>query len=488
MSRIRLLISTAILSILSSPLLSASLAANPRKPIEVKTPIGKDKDKVSYTRDISEFLADKCVGCHGSGLAESKFNMEEVSGMLKGGKKGPAIVPGKADASLLFKMAAHRVEPAMPPKEKPGNKPLTPEELGILKLWIDGGAKDDTAESGGAGAKASKPIELGELPPGVHPINAVDITGDGTRVAVGRANVVQVYDVESGRELISLGGHKDLIQSVRFSPDGSLLAAGSYQIVTLWNVPKARPAPAKPADAKKPDAKEQWTLRSTLGPHVFRVLALDFSPDGSLLATGGGDPSRTGELRLWEVKKGLPVHAFDQLHSDTVYSIRFSPDGKMLATASADKFVKLVDVQGRKFIRLFEGHTNHVLAVDWKSDGKRLVSGGADNAIKVWDVETGDVVKTIPAGGKPVTSVRWIPGKSEVLATTGDSKVKIWNPEGAGLSKDFDGPNDYVFAAAASTDGSRLAAGGSDGILYVWDGKTSKVLRKIEPAVSESKK
>ena len=71
-----------------------------------------------------------------------------------------------------------------------------------------------------------------------------------------------------------------------------------------------------------------------------------------------------------------------------------------------------------------------------------------------------------------------------MLATTGDAKVKIWNPEGTGLSKDFVGPNDYVFAASASTDGSRVAAGGSDGILYIWDGKTAKVLRKLEPAAS----
>ena len=158
--------------------------------------------------------------------------------MLKGGKRGPALVPGKADESLLFRMAAHRVEPVMPPKDKPGNPPLTPEELGLLKLWIDAGAKDDSAEHAGeAKAKAPKPIVLGELPPGVQPIIAVDMTAGGARVAAGRANVVQVYDVDSGLEIVSLGGHKDLIQSLRFSPDGSLLAAGSYQIVTLWNVP-----------------------------------------------------------------------------------------------------------------------------------------------------------------------------------------------------------------------------------------------------------
>lgn len=475
MPRANLLAVAAIGSILLGSPLFAQTTKTPPKPIEVKIPVRKDKGPVSYAKEVAEVLENKCAGCHGSALAESKLNMEEVAGMLKGGKHGPAIVPGKADSSLLFKMAAHQVEPVMPPKDKPANKPLTSDELGVLKLWIDAGAKDDSDESE---EKVAKPVELGALPPGVHPINAVDLTADGKLVAVGRADVVQVYDVETGRELISLGGHKDLIQSVRFSPDGSLLAAGSYQIVTVWNVPKGAAALKPETEAPK---KEEWTLRHTLGPHVFRVLAIDFSPDGSLLATGGGEPSRSGELKLWEIKKGLLVHSFDLLHSDTVYGIRFSPDGSKLATVSADKFVKVVDVPARKLIRAFEGHSNHVLAVDWKSDGKRLVSGGADHVLKVWDLDTGDLVKTIAAGGKAATSVRWIAGKAEALTATGDAKVKIWNPEGAELSKDFTGPNDYVFAVAASADGSRVAAGGSDGILYIWDGKTAKVLRKLEP-------
>ena len=187
---------------------------------------------MSYAKEIADILEDKCVGCHSAALAENRLNLESVAGMLKGGKRGPAIVAGKADESLLFKMAAHRVEPAMPPKDKPANKPLTPEELGLLKLWIDAGAKDDSAEAGKSRHEEPRTIELGELPPGVQPINAVDMTADGDRVAAGRANVVQVYDVDSGLEIVSLGGHKDLIQSLRFSPDGTLLAAGSYQIVT----------------------------------------------------------------------------------------------------------------------------------------------------------------------------------------------------------------------------------------------------------------
>src|SRR5262249_34561451 len=120
-------------------------SAGDLKPIAVRVPARKEP--VSYAREIATILDNKCVGCHSSALSESRLNLEEVAGMLKGGKRGPALVPGKAEQSGLFQMAAHRVEPVMPPQDKPVNRPMSPEELGLLKLWIDAGAKDDSAES-----------------------------------------------------------------------------------------------------------------------------------------------------------------------------------------------------------------------------------------------------------------------------------------------------------------------------------------------------
>jgi WD40 repeat protein len=743
-------------------LLALLLPADTPTPIEVSVP--KRAEPVSFANDVADILAAKCLGCHSSSLAESKLNLEEVAGMLKGGKRGPAIVPGKADESLLFKMASHRAEPVMPPKDKKEAKPLTPEELGLLKLWIDAGAKDDSAEV------QAKPIELGTLPPGVHPVVAVDMTADGKRIAAGRANVVQVYDADSGLEIISLGGHKDIIQSLRFSPDGKRLAAGSYQIVTVWNLPpggvqttfkghndqvkavavapdgssfvsagadnalrfwdpskesetarldlpaqalsvanapdgkslawggsdnlvhvvglpdrkeiltlKGHGGPVEgvafladgkhlvsvsadgtarvwtlPDDPSKPpaepvvlsghkgpihavavtrdgkgiitggedatarlwsldDRKEiwsfaghggpvlavavspdgstlltgsadktartfdlatgapgktlaghpgpiqavafspqgdrlvtagaeggikvweadsgrgviafghtpiapgnpppsvqgvaflgsgrivsasadktlktwtfegSWTEGRTLGPHVFRVLSLDFSPDGSLLATGGGEPSRSGEVKVWELNKGFLVRSFDGLHSDTVFGVRFSPDGQKLATGAADKFLKVVALIGGAELRSYEGHTHHVLAVDWRSDGKQLVSGGADNVLKVWDFDTGDQLRTLQAAGKQVTAVRWLPKKPTVAGASGDKLVRFWNADNTGIERNFGGPEDYVFgvAVAEGPDGLRVAAGGADGAVFLWKGDDTQVLRKLGPA------
>jgi WD40 repeat protein len=440
---------------------SVSLADAPQ-PIAVAIPT-RDKP-VSYAKEISDILDAKCVGCHGSALAEGKFKMEDVAGLLKGGKHGPAIKPGVSDESLLFKMAAHRVEPVMPPVDKKESKPLTPEELGLLKLWIDAGAKDDSAE-----APASPSITLRELPESVRPIVAVDLTEDGKIVAAGRGNRVFLYEVATGKELASLGGHKDIIQSLRFSPDGKKLAAGSYEYATVWDLPTDFATPI--GEPKR------------FGPHAFRVLAIDFSPDGKLMATGGGEPSRSGEVKIWDVSSGNLLRSLDSLHTDTVFGLRFSPDGAKLATASADKFLKVIRVEDGKDLKSFEGHTHHVLAVDWSGDGKQLVTGGADNVLKVWDFETGEQLRTLQAAGKQVTAVRWVPGRPLVAGASGDSKVKYWNPNGNGnVMRTFNGPSDYVFGVATSKDGKVVAAGGADGVLFVWNGDDGKVIRKVESA------
>jgi WD40 repeat protein len=758
-------------------------AALDLKPIPVSEP--RRGEAVSYSRQIAELLENKCTGCHGSVLAEKRLSLESVAGMLKGGKSGPAIVRGKADESLMFKMAAHRALPVMPPRDKPANMPMSPLELGLLKVWIDSGAKDDSGDDGQPTNDAAQAIGLDDPPPGVQPINAVDMTLDGQKVAAGRANVVQVYDVDSGLEIVSLGGHKDLIQSLRYSPDGTLLAAGSYQIVTLWTVPTgslrkslsghdgpilsmavapdgrtavsggrdrtirvwnlaegkllrtlAAPVPVTalaiiangrsliygggdgtirwldsghgrerllmkghtgavldlavlsdspgamrivsaaedgtariwtihhpfdtPAGGKtakvpvespplvlsghkgpvralgitpdgrtivtggddatvtfwgasdgktqgaplasghagailavaiSPDGKllltgsadktarviarndgkvirtlahhnapvrsvafspagdrlatadergglkvwetatgqgviafghvapggspiqpiqkvsfsgigslvsasadgtlktwnfsGEWTAHKTLGTHVFRVLALDFSPDGRLLAAGGGQPSRSGEVKIWEVGKGLLGRSWPSLHSDTVFSLRFSPDGTKLASASADKFLKVTNVADGKVLRSYEGHTHHVLAVDWKSNGNELVTGGADNVLKVWDFGTGEQVRTLRAAGKQVTSVRWIAGKPEVVGASGDTQVRIWNPENGVIPRRFAGASDYVYGVAASADGSRIASGGADSVLFIWNGQSAQVIQKLEPRANK---
>jgi WD40 repeat protein len=290
-------------------------------------------------------------------------------------------------------------------------------------------------------------------------------------VTAGAEGGLKVWETASGRGVIAFGhtppsgAALQPIQRVAFTGEGRLISASADSTLKAWSF------------------AGDWTERRTLGPHVFRVLALDFSPDSRLLATGGGEPSRSGEIKIWELGKGLLGRTLESLHSDTVFALRFSPDGTKLASGAADKFVKVTNLADGRLLRSFEGHTHHVMAVDWKSDGKQLISGGADNVLKLWDYESGEQIRTLQAAGKQITAVRWMPNQSEVLGASGDALVRTWSTtsDAGQVLRTFSGPSDYVFSVAASADGARIAAGGADSVLFIWDGRTGQVIRKLEP-------
>ncbi|MDX2035647.1 MAG: c-type cytochrome domain-containing protein [Isosphaeraceae bacterium] len=460
------------------------------KPIAVVAPA--DPSKVSYAREVADILDAKCVGCHSSALAENALNLEDVASMKKGGKRGPALVPGKADASLLFRMAAHRVEPVMPPRDKKSSSPLTGAELGKLQAWIDRGAPDDSEDE-----PAPAPIELAPLPPGVQPILGLDIAPDGRHVAVARGNLVAIHRIDDGVEVARLAGHRDLVQSVRFTPDGSRLLAGGYVEVIVWSTdrPLARPVEivGPPAPEPKalvgppaPEPKASWTETARFGPHRFRVLAIDVSPDGKLLATAGGEPSKSGEIQIRSLPDGKIVRSLDGLHSDSVFALRFSPDGKRLATGAADRFVKLVEVDSGKELEAFEGHTHHILGLAWKADGKEIASAGADGAVKFWDPATGEQLRSSQGTFKAFTAISWPKTGNRVVLATADGSIREAGATGndARINRTVStggSPPDYLQAVAATDDGKRIVAGGADGVLSIFNGGDGKLLQKVEP-------
>src|SRR5689334_17732760 len=82
-------------------------------------------------------LKQKCLQCHGDALQMSNLSLATREAMLKGGDKGPAIVPGDAEKSRLFRRVSGLESPKMPMAPM---APLTQREIGILKNWIESGA------------------------------------------------------------------------------------------------------------------------------------------------------------------------------------------------------------------------------------------------------------------------------------------------------------------------------------------------------------
>jgi hypothetical protein len=120
-------------------------AAEGKKKIDMsKVPPASKKKDVTYEKDIKPLLEKSCVKCHSGDKPKSKYRMESLAGVVKGGESGdPAVVPGQSDKSPMVLFSSDAVEEMeMPPVEKRDKYPaLTKDQIGLLRAWIDQGAK-----------------------------------------------------------------------------------------------------------------------------------------------------------------------------------------------------------------------------------------------------------------------------------------------------------------------------------------------------------
>ena len=332
----RSLLTLCLLALLPGLLLADDAKDNSGGVQPIKVVTLNRKDPVTYEKDVEPVLVKKCFFCHSGNVKEGKFDMSSYEALLKGGRHGKPVVAGKAEESLIYQAAGKIKRPFMPPKTE---EPLTPEELALIKLWIEQGAKAPT------GVRERAKVVISVPPPSVHPVRALAVSPDKSAVAAGRGNEIHVYDAGSGAYVRTLvdpslttpdkkpvkAAHLALVDAMAFSPDGRYVASGSFQEVKLW------------------DAKS-GALLQTIPGFADRVVTLDFAPDGKLLATGGGAPTEEGEIKLVEVPSGKVVTDIKGGHSDTVFGVSFSPDGTKLATCGADKFVKVFEVPSGKFL------------------------------------------------------------------------------------------------------------------------------------------
>jgi WD40 repeat protein len=300
------------------------------------------------------------------------------------------------------------------------------------------------------------------------PIRSLAYSPDGSQLASAGDNLLlRTWSSDTGAPDETFAGHKGPIAAAAFAPDGSIVSGGSDGSAILWE-----PMPAWPLERTIGNAENPSLL-------VDRVTALSFSPDGKLLATGSGEPSRGGELKLWNVADGTLARTIADAHSDTIFGLEFSPDGLLLASSAADRFVKVWKVASGTQYRSFEGHTHHVLDVSWKADGKALASCGADNVIKVWDVLTGDQRRTTPPFGKEVTSLAFVGATPKVFATSGDKTVRLMNSDNGAAERTYAGSTDFMYASALSADGRIALAAGQDSVLFVWLVDSGQLLRSF---------
>lgn len=213
---------------------------------------------------------------------------------------------------------------------------------------------------------------------------------------------------------------------------------------------------------------------------VDRVNTLAFSPDGTLLATGGGEPSRSGELKLWHTADGTLARDLGAVHSDCVLALAFSPRGEFLASGGADRFARISEVSTGKLLRSLEGHTHHVMAVAWLAHGGVLASGGAEGVVKIWNAQTGDRLKNVDGFGKEVTGLRAVGLTNQFVAVAGSGQGRVIRENGEKV-RDLPGASSFFQALAGPRDGTWAAVAADDGILRIWDVEAGKERFALPP-------
>ncbi len=224
----------------------------------------------------------------------------------------------------------------------------------------------------------------------------------------GQADVsyVALWDIDAGTELARLKGATDLpnlpldentgaVGALAFSPDGKNLAAG-FGSKGLWGG-NGFPFPLKVWEVAT------RRLIGRLDGHANFCVSLDFSRDGSLLASG----SRDGTAIIWSTKTWKAMHTLQNPDKSTILfrarstveDVAFSPDGKTLALASYEGNVQLWDVATGKLRETLKGHSSAVMAVVFSPDGRTLASGSSDQTVRLWNVETRRELMQLDPGG-----------------------------------------------------------------------------------------
>lgn len=305
---------------------------------------------------------------------------------------------------------------------------------------------------------AAKPAAILDVAYAADSRHAAAISADGS---------VRRWALASGLLIEQLQGPESKAASLRFTSAGRVVSNVAEGSVILG------------------ESTTRWKLERVFGGDasnpllVDRVNAVRFSPVGTLLATGGGDPSRSGDIVVFKVATGEVAHVWKDKHDDSVLSLDFSRDGRLLASGAADKLARVTDLTTGQVFQTFEGHTHHVMGVSFRADGRVLASAGADGVVISWDMLSGERKKKVEGWTKEVTSLQFIGATNQIVTSAGDNLVRIISDEGVQVRSIANLP-DFMQSAASTPNGSLLIGGGEDSILRVWDGTNGKELAQFE--------
>ena len=312
-------------------------------------------------------------------------------------------------------------------------------------------------------------------------INEVQLSPDGTRLAVATSIGIWLYDAHSAEALDLLNPMKAVL-SISFSPDGATLAGGSRNgTIHLW------------------DASTGKEIKTLIG-HNDRIVGVAFNPNGRTLASGSWDST----IRLWNTATGKHIKTFPC--GDIPFALVFNPDGTTLAgvmnhipTVGWDPPIDEPElalgapslfpfpVDQGSFICLWDVATGHIrlttsqdiYSLAFSPDGATLVGGSQNGTIHLWDTTTGKEIKTLIGHNDRIVSVAFNPDGRTLASGSWDKTIRLWDATIEEPIKIL-GPTEGVNSLAFSPNGLTFVSGGWDNTIHLWDAATGKHIRSLK--------
>ena len=338
-------------------------------------------------------------------------------------------------------------------------------------------------------AEGQSAISSEPAPQEIRPV----FSRDGTKLASAAPDGwITVLDLESGRELATLGDGLGAAAALAFSPDGAALASAKENAVTLWNVTDGTEKTVLQADPGRTvtriafspsgdvlaavidDAEiavwdlEPEAIRAVLSRNNEAVKGIAFSADGRFLASLGSGP----QITLWDLANQLEYRSLSSPSGTPMTGLAFSPVGKTLAGAGEDANITLWDADSGERTVL-TAHVDLIKRLNFSPNGTKLASEGMDAQLVVWDVASGQDQAMLPARFDALVTGLAFSLDGTKLASVGDNaEILVWEVSSGRLLQDFAGHSGLVEEVAFGASGQTLASVGTDGQVIVWDLQT----------------
>jgi WD40 repeat protein/class 3 adenylate cyclase len=242
---------------------------------------------------------------------------------------------------------------------------------------------------------------------------AIDWSPRGVFVTEGKEGdgIVDIRDVATGKQVLPpWKGHDADINDVQFSPDGSMLATvGEDGALKIWD----------PATGD--------LLSSVTG--AGQVLGPSFSADGSLVSASWPDE---GAVRIADPSTGKVITSIEGIRTQP-FETALSPDGRSIAVSNGfTSDVNIFDVASGELRFSLRGHQYPVSSISWTANGRRIATGAFDSSVRIWDGRTGRLQVELLGHSGTVISVDCGPDGSRLLTSASDGTAKVWEITEAG--------------------------------------------------------